>query len=67
MGNSYHNPKGIKVWMIRSGVRERDIVKGTGLSQQYVNQTINGHRKSKDVLAWLKGRGCPVKHLGMKD
>ena len=59
------NVKELRVWMIRKGLRVKDVVAATGQERTYTNKTLNGQRNNRVVLQWLKDNGCPVKHLGL--
>lgn len=59
------NATEIRVWMIRNGIREADIVRTTGVEQTYVNKTLHGHRNNRKVLRYLLDQGCPAKYLGL--
>lgn len=55
----------IKIWMLRKGLRECDIVRETEQEQTYVNKTIMGHKNNRVVLQYLLDKGCPAKHLAL--
>ena len=55
----------IKVWMIRKGLRECDIVRETGEGQTYVNKTLMGKKNNRRVLQYLLDKGCPAKYLAL--
>ena len=55
----------LKVWMLRNGLRECDIVRETGEEQTYVNKTLMGKKHNRRVLQYLLDKGCPVKHLAL--
>lgn len=59
------NVKEIKVWLIRKGLRPKDVVAATKQERSYTTKTINGQRNNPVVLQWLKDNGCPEKHLGL--
>jgi hypothetical protein len=59
------NVKQIKIWMLRRGLREKDIVAATGEEQTYVNKTLNGIKNNRKVLQFLKDSGCPVRYLAL--
>jgi transcriptional regulator with XRE-family HTH domain len=59
------NVKQIKIWMIRRGLREKDIVAATGEDQRYVNNTLNGRKNCRPVLQYLRDQGCPVRYLAL--
>ncbi|MHB1350077.1 MAG: helix-turn-helix domain-containing protein [Desulfobulbaceae bacterium] len=59
------NVKQIKIWMIRRGLREKDIVAATGEDQRYVNNTLNGRKNSRKVLQFLRDSGCPERYLAL--
>lgn len=59
------NSTEIKVWMLRNGLREHDIVQETGEDQTYVNKTLLGTRNNRVVLRYLLEKGCPVKYLAL--
>jgi hypothetical protein len=59
------NATEIKVWMLRKGVKEADIVRATRQEQTYVNKTINGHKHNRTVLRYLLDNGCPRKLLAL--
>lgn len=59
------NATEIKVWMLRNGLREHDIVRETGVEQSFVNKTLNGTRNNREVLQYLIEKGCPAKHLAL--
>ncbi|WP_417913704.1 hypothetical protein [Candidatus Electronema sp. JM] len=58
--------KKIKLWMLKNGIKEADIVRATGKSQPYVNQTIHGRAECGAALHYLADKGCPLRILGMK-
>jgi len=55
----------IKIWMLRRGLREKDIVAATGEDQRYVNNTLLGRKHNRVVLQYLKDRGCPERYLAL--
>jgi predicted XRE-type DNA-binding protein len=55
----------IRVWMLRKGVKQRDIEKATGLSQPMVSRTISGECNCQPVLDFFLKNGCPRKHLAL--
>lgn len=59
------NSTEIKVWMLRNGLREHDIVQATGEEQTYVNKTLLGTRNNRVVLRYLLEKGCPAKYLAL--
>lgn len=59
------NVKQIKIWMLRKGLREKDIVAATGEDQRFVNKTLNGHRNNRKVLQFLMDSGCPERYLAL--
>lgn len=59
--------KEIRIWMIRQGVREKDIILATGKEQSYVNKTLRGKRNCREVLSFLEQKGCPAEYLGLPE
>lgn len=59
------NSTEIKVWMLRNGLREHDIVQATGEEQTYVNKTLLGSRNNRVVLRYLLEKGCPAEYLAL--
>lgn len=55
----------LKVWMLRKGLREQDIVRETGEDQTYVNKTLLGTRHNRVVLRYLLDKGCPANYLAL--
>jgi hypothetical protein len=65
--NKERSAKKIKLWMLRNGIKEADIVRATGKSQPYVNQTLHGRAECRVALRYLADKGCPSKILCMKE
>jgi integrase len=58
----------IKTWMLRNGVRMVTIQRELGhKDNKTVWNTIHGRMHNRRVLAWLRAKGCPEKHLALPD
>ena len=65
MNESQRNSIEIRVWMMREGIKRRDIETGTGLSGTAVTLTIDGIKNCRGVLRYLKDNGCPAEFLAL--
>lgn len=58
----------IRVWMQRHQVRQVDIQKNLGhTNNKTVWATIEGHEDNRRVLSWLLDRGCPASLLALPE
>lgn len=54
----------IKVWMVRSGIRQADIAQDLKVSENLIWLTVNGKERNYRVIQWLREYGCPKDFLG---
>ncbi len=56
--------RGVKAWMAMQEIRPVDIQRALGHKHHSpVVETILGEIDNREVLAWLRDNGCPVKYL----
>lgn len=55
----------IKVWMVRSGIRQSEIAQDLKVSDNLVWLTVNGHERNYRVIRWLREYGCPKDFLNI--
>jgi hypothetical protein len=53
----------LKVWLVRNGVRVRDIARSVRFTESHVSSYIYGRATSPRICEWLARNGCPVEIL----
>jgi len=53
----------IKIWMMRKGLKNRDIAKAVGVSDMMVTHYLGRIYRDPKITAWLLEQGCPAKHF----
>lgn len=57
----------IRIWMMREGITQLDIVAKTKIAKSNVSRTISGERNCRAVLEYLLQKGCPVELLELPE
>ena len=53
----------IKIWMVRSGIKQTEIAQDLKVSENLVWLTCNGRERNSRVIQWLREYGCPEDSL----
>lgn len=53
----------IKIWMMRKGLKNRDIAEAVGVSDMMVSHYLHRIYRDPKITAWLIAQGCPEKHF----
>lgn len=51
----------VRVWMVRKGIKPGAIIKGYGVSAQFLDRYLKGKATSKPLTEYFIGEGCPEK------
>ena len=57
----------IRAWMLRRGVKVRDVAERIGINRSTVSQCIHGYNNNRRTLRGLLALGCPVRFLALPD
>ncbi len=57
----------IKIWLLKNGYRQTDIVRDLGVKPSTVCKVIHGKAKSRRVVEWLLKHGCPLEYVTPKN
>lgn len=53
----------VRVWMVRKGIKPGVIIKGYGVSAQFLNEFLKGNATSKPLAEYFIDKGCPKQHF----
>jgi len=53
----------IRIWLLRKGIRQADIVQDLKIDPSAISHWIDGHISSKRIKDYFINKGCPKKLL----
>jgi len=60
---SYKKGTEVKVFMLRNGIRNKNVAKELKIHPCAVSRFLDGQFASKKITKYFLGKGCPINHL----